>query len=82
MINSENIIQNVVRKFDDIGIDKEINGEESHTVKLVRAIVEETIKEIVRYGELRVDIVNTTVTVSGPTGVGVGSGRGLPGSIS
>ena len=70
-INSRRAADRVVNRLESIGIDEKVSGEESHTAKLVRMIVESVLQEIVSSGE--VIIINLPVQT--PMGPGVGTGK-------
>ena len=84
MINRDRIVRNIVSKFKEIGIDKEVNGEPSHTAKLVEAIVNEIIKEITTYGEVQNIQVTTRGVASQPGSLEIhtGEGNGVSGVIT
>ena len=71
-INSRRAADRVVNRLEAIGIDEKVSGEESHTAKLVRMIVESVLQEIISSGE--VIIINLPVQT--PMGPGVGNGKG------
>ena len=84
MIDKNRIANKIISKFKEIGIDIEVSGQESHTAKLVREIVNAIINEITENAEVRINTVQTT-GISSPAGVPeshTGYGIGDPGSIS
>lgn len=78
-INKDNVIQRVVNQLPSMGIDTEVGGEDSHTVKLIEAIVTEIINELIRNGEVIVVEANSIgQSAAGPVNTNlVQPGRGI-----
>ena len=73
-INRENVVNKIIDKLPSMGIDVEVNGEDSHTVKLVRTIVNEILNEITIQGE--VIIANLPVKTQGNASYHEGTANG------
>lgn len=51
-INHKRAADRVVRQLNSLGIDERVGDRESHTARLVRAIVEAVLEEVVNHGEV------------------------------
>lgn len=78
-ISRENVIQRVVNQLPRMGIATEVEGEKSHTVRLVEAIVTEVINELLRNGEVVVVEANSIgQSAAGPVNTTlIQPGRGI-----
>lgn len=74
-INKENVIDRVMAKLPSIGIDTEIDGKESHTVKMIRSIVSEILNEIIIQGEVIISNVPVKTQGNASYHEGVANGK-------
>lgn len=70
-INRDKIVNRIVNQMPSMGIQTKVDGDDSHTVKLVRAIVDEIINEIVSNAEIK----NLSALIEGTSPSGPVTGR-------
>lgn len=72
-LNANRVSERIISKFSDIGIEKRVGKDDSHTAKLIKEIIGEIFEELTSNGV----VIIQNLPVSTPTGPGIGNGKGF-----